>query len=71
MDGQGIVWGKQDQKAPIPIALLNDNFGQTDGRPIAYSERERKFTSAKNRCSWDRQTSQTNIPPRVPGNNLF
>jgi len=49
MDGQGTTWSKKIAENFNRLSRVHERYRQTiDGRAIAYNEREREFTFAKN-----------------------
>jgi len=49
MDGQGTKWRRKIAENFNRLSRVHERYRrQTDGRAIAYSEREREFTFAKN-----------------------
>jgi len=55
-DGQGTRWRRKIAKNVNWLSSVHKRYRQTDdsldGTAIAYSEREREFTFAKNRYIW-------------------
>jgi len=48
MDGQGTRWRRKIAENFNRLSRVHQRYKQTDRRAIAYSEREREFTFAKN-----------------------
>jgi len=59
MDGQGTKWQRNITENFNRLSRLHERYRrQTDGRAIAYSEREREFTFAKNLSSSEETATQ-------------
>ena len=71
MDSQGTKWRRKIAENFNRLSRVHERHRQTtDGRAIAYSEREREFTFAKNYVSMNSTGVYRNISPsQAPATN--